>query len=109
MSAPPPAQVPALLQGTLSALQIVTDPQQIDEVVSVLAELVQRDEGLVDGKMKLGDKLVKWSSIEGEKTANNTKALVIPSQLLMPSANSVVRHPRLSCHMSIWTLLFCKP
>lgn len=74
--APPPAQVPAVLQSTLAALQLVTDPQQIDEVVAVLAELVKRDEGLAEGsgKMKLGDKLVKWSSIEGEKTANNTKA-----------------------------------
>jgi hypothetical protein len=77
--APPAAQVPALLQSTLSALQLVTDPQQIDEIVAVLAELVKRDEGLADGsgKMKLGDKLVKWTAIEGEKTANNTKTSVI--------------------------------
>lgn len=80
-TAPPPAQVPALLQSTLSALQLVTDPQQIDEVIAVLAELVKRDEGLTEGKMKLGDKLVKWSSIEGEKTANNTKASVECSSL----------------------------
>lgn len=108
MSAPPPAQVPALLQATLSALQLVTDPQQIDEVVAVLAELVKRDEGLVEGKMKLGDKLVKWSSIEGEKTANHTKASVIPSQLWEQLADSAVRHPQQSCHTFILTLLCYK-
>lgn len=76
MKAPPAAQIPALLQSILSVLQTVTDPQQIDEVVAVLVDLVKRDEELAEGsgKMKLGDKLVKWLVLEGEKTVNNTKA-----------------------------------
>lgn len=31
------------------------------------------DERLEEGKMKLGDKLVKWSSMEVEKMANPAK------------------------------------
>ena len=41
-----------------------------------MLELVARDGSLAEGqgKMKLGDKLVKWLSIEGDKSAANTKA-----------------------------------
>lgn len=39
-------------------------------------DLVRRDEGLAEGakdKFKLGDKLVKWVSMEVDKAASGTK------------------------------------
>jgi hypothetical protein len=57
----------------LAVLGLSSDPAQIDDIVSVLVELVKRDEQKSEGA-KLGDKLVKWLQIEGDKSANSTKA-----------------------------------
>jgi hypothetical protein len=60
-------------------LALSTDPQQVDDIVAVLVGLVQRDEnkaGAEGSGPKLGDKLAKWTTIEGDKAANNTKAYV---------------------------------
>jgi hypothetical protein len=65
----------------LAVLQLSTDPGQIDDIVSILGGLVQRDEnksgaGAEGSGPKLGDKLAKWLTIEGDKAANNPKAYV---------------------------------
>ncbi|WWC90100.1 uncharacterized protein L201_005033 [Kwoniella dendrophila CBS 6074] len=74
---PPPAQVPSVMTAILSCLPLLTDTDQIDDVVAILEGLVKRDEKLSDGegKLKLGDKLVKWNSNEVEKAANPSKAI----------------------------------
>ncbi|KIR26892.1 50S small subunit ribosomal protein L19 [Cryptococcus deuterogattii LA55] len=72
---PPPAQVPMVLTTLLSCLSLSGDIDHSDDIVSVLQGLVLRDERLEEGKMKLGDKLVKWSSMEVEKMANPAKTI----------------------------------
>jgi hypothetical protein len=60
----------------LSVLSSTTLPDHVDQIVNVLMDLVRRDEGLAEGvkeKFKLGDKLVKWVSVEVEKAATGTK------------------------------------
>ncbi|KAK8869849.1 hypothetical protein IAR55_000417 [Kwoniella newhampshirensis] len=72
---PPPTQVPVLITGLLSCLPLLTEAEHIDDVVGVLQELVARDESLGEGKLKLGDKLVKWTSMEVEKVASPAKTI----------------------------------
>ncbi|WVR05268.1 hypothetical protein IAU60_002280 [Kwoniella sp. DSM 27419] len=82
---PPASRVPAVLTTILSCLPLFTDTDHIDDVVAVLQALVERDEKLsegAEGKLKLGDKLVKWTSMEAEKAASPTKT--IQAQTLFP-------------------------
>jgi len=72
--APPAEHVPAILSSLLAVLQLSSEPKQIDDIVAVLVELVKRDERKSEQGVKLGDKLVKWLQIEGDKAASNTKA-----------------------------------
>ncbi|WVF72242.1 hypothetical protein IAT40_007054 [Kwoniella sp. CBS 6097] len=72
---PPPAQVPAVMTAILSCISLITDTDHIDDVVSVLQALVERDEKLSEGSLKLGDKLVKWTSAEVEKATNPSKTI----------------------------------
>lgn len=62
-----------VLTTLLSCLSLSGDIDHSDDIVSVLQGLVLRDERLEEGKMKLGDKLVKWSGMEVEKMANPAK------------------------------------
>lgn len=62
-----------VLTTLLSCLSLSGDIDHSDDIVSVLQGLVIRDERLEEGKMKLRDKLVKWSSMEVEKMANPAK------------------------------------
>jgi len=60
----------------LQTLPTIPLPDHIEQVVDVLMSLVKRDEGLADGaegKFKLGDKLVKWTTIESEKASSGAK------------------------------------
>ncbi|WWD10197.1 hypothetical protein V865_008331 [Kwoniella europaea PYCC6329] len=80
---PPSSQVPAVMTSILSCIPLLTDTDHIDDVVQILQELVERDEKAPEGsegRLKLGDKLVKWTTIEVEKAANPTK--VIPPRTL---------------------------
>ncbi|WRT67086.1 uncharacterized protein IL334_004052 [Kwoniella shivajii] len=75
---PPPSQVPAVMTAILSCLPLLTDTDHIDDVVPILRDLTLRDESMEEGsegKLKLGDKLVKWNSMEAEKAANPVKAI----------------------------------
>ncbi|WWD15877.1 hypothetical protein CI109_100301 [Kwoniella shandongensis] len=72
---PPPTEVPGLITGLLSILPLLTEAEHIDDVVAVLQELVARDEKLAESKLKLGDKLVKWTSMEVEKVASPAKTI----------------------------------
>lgn len=72
--APPPEHVPAIVSAILNALPSL-EPPQVDSVIAVLVDLVNRDEKLSsEGKLKLGDKLVKWLSVEGGKAANPSRS-----------------------------------
>jgi hypothetical protein len=53
-------------------LVTLTDIAAMQSVVGVLMSLVKRDEQMSEesAKMKLGDKLVKWTSSESEKIAS---------------------------------------
>jgi len=63
--------LPSIVSSLLAVLGLSSDPAQIDDIVNILVELVKRDES---SGGKLGDKLVKWLQIEGDKAANSTKA-----------------------------------
>jgi hypothetical protein len=77
MIAPAAEHVPAIVSSLLPVLQLSSDPQQIDDIIAILVDLVKRDELKSESKgPKLGDKLVKWLQIEGDKAANSTKAYV---------------------------------
>ncbi|KAK4684697.1 hypothetical protein P7C73_g5471, partial [Tremellales sp. Uapishka_1] len=73
---PPPSLVPSIFTSLLSSLLLVTDPKTIDTVVGVIIALVARDE-ITDGegKLRLGDKMVKWLSIEVEKASNPSRTV----------------------------------
>jgi hypothetical protein len=71
MIAPPVEHLPSIVSSLLAVLGLSSDPAQIDDIVPVLIDLVKRDESTGG---KLGDKLVKWLQIEGDKAANSTKA-----------------------------------
>jgi hypothetical protein len=74
--APPFSHVPGIFTTLLSTLPTLPLPNHIDQVVDVLMNLVNRDEKLADGaegKFKLGDKLVKWTSAEAEKASTGAK------------------------------------
>lgn len=71
MIAPPTEHLPSIVSSLLAVLGLSSDPAQIDDIVTVLIDLVKRDEKTGG---KLGDKLVKWLQIEGDKAANSTKA-----------------------------------
>ncbi|WVQ78061.1 hypothetical protein IAT38_000142 [Cryptococcus sp. DSM 104549] len=72
---PPPTEVPGVMTALLSTLPLLTDLEHVDDIVGVLGELVLRDEKLAEGKLKLGDKLTKWTSMEVEKAANPSKTI----------------------------------
>ncbi|WWC61174.1 uncharacterized protein I303_103754 [Kwoniella dejecticola CBS 10117] len=76
---PPQAQVPAIMTSVLSCIPLLVDTDHIDDLVTILEELVKRDESLPDS-LKLGDKLVKWTTMEVEKVTQPLK--VIPPRLL---------------------------
>jgi len=74
--APPFSHVPAIFTTLLSTLPTLPLPDHIDQVVDVLMNLVKRDEKLADGaegKFQLGDKLVKWTTVEAEKSSSGAK------------------------------------
>jgi len=74
--APPFSHVPGIFTTLLSTLPTLPLPDHIEQVVDVLMNLVKRDEKLADGaegKFKLGDKLVKWTSVEAEKASTGAK------------------------------------
>lgn len=49
--------------------------EQADDIVSVLIALVERDEAAeAESRMKLLDKLVKWTAMEVEKATAQGKA-----------------------------------
>jgi hypothetical protein len=77
-SVPPPDQVPAIISNLLPTLPLLASTDQVDDVVGVLMALVRRDEQLPDGqgKLKLGDKLVKWVTMESEKAAGPSRSCV---------------------------------
>ncbi len=65
--------MPAFFTIILTALPLITLPDHIDQVVNVLMDLIKRDEGLVDGQSKLGDKLIKWVTAEVDKVSNPSR------------------------------------
>lgn len=69
-----------MLTALLSALPLASDPKHGDEIVAVLQQLLVRDEEISadgEGKLKLGDKLVKWTSAETAKVTDTSKTSVI--------------------------------
>lgn len=72
-AAPPASYVPGIFTTLLSVLPLLPLPDHIDQVVSVLMALVKRDEQTSEGKLQLGDKLVKWLAVEVDKATNGVK------------------------------------
>nr|ODN81184.1 50S small subunit ribosomal protein L19 [Cryptococcus depauperatus CBS 7841] len=73
---PPPAQVSLIMTALLSCLSSSIDLDHSEDIVGVLSELLLRDERLEDEKkLKIGDKLVKWTLVEVEKTTNPAKTI----------------------------------
>jgi hypothetical protein len=96
--APPAEHVPAVLSSLLAVLQLSSEPKQIDDIVAVLVELVKRDERKSEQGVKLGDKLVKWLQIEGDKAANNTKAYAL-LDMRSTKSDDPDQHQQVYCHL----------
>ncbi|CAK9780191.1 putative regulation of translational elongation-related protein [Cutaneotrichosporon oleaginosum] len=94
---PAPTQVPALLQALLSSLVLLQDLRAVEDVVRVLAELVERDERQQQPQ-KLGDKLVKWSRAEVDKAvaspSSSTPTSLQPQLMLLLTLIATLRKSR---------------
>lgn len=71
--APPSTAVGALLQSVLAALPQLS-LKQADDATAILSALIARDDKAEsEAKQKLGEKLIKWLSIEVTKVTDSSK------------------------------------
>jgi hypothetical protein len=78
-TAPPPSSIGPLLQAILGALPLLLHSKQVDDAISLLQALVERDEKLEEGaasKAKLAEKLGKWTGMEVGKAVDASRSYV---------------------------------
>ncbi|ORX39844.1 regulation of translational elongation-related protein [Kockovaella imperatae] len=77
----PPAQhIPAIVTILLSCLSLLDSISHVELLVGVLLHLAKRDQDLPEGrdtKLKLGEKLAKWTSVEVGKLSPTQSAVPI--------------------------------
>ena len=65
--------MPEIFTILISVVPLVTTPDHVDQILVVLTDMIKRDENMVGGQLKLGDKVAKWVTAEVDKVSSPTK------------------------------------